>query len=783
MRFFFGYDSQPNVSRETLHAASRALNEVEGNSATSWEDLRIDGQLIITEVVKAIDLSEWAIFDVTTLNPNVLFEAGYAIARGRPIGLLVEKGAESAAVEFKRYGLLRNVGHFSWTDSASIHSYFASKSLEPPPRPLRESLLRRAEPQSDSSLFFVPAFHRSDPDSQVRKYVQRVSNQGVSVVTADPTEARLEPLEWYAAKAYSASAVLLHFESPRKTGHQLHNARLALIAGMAHGFGTNLLMVAEESYEVPLDYRDLLKRYSSGGEAARLTASWLDGLGFSRMKLGGRRRSHDLAVELKSLTFGEHVAENEVLDLPDYFIETAEYRSVLNSHLTVFAGRKGTGKSANLFMAASDLRSDPRSLVCVVRPAAYDFEGLAAVVTRHSDYLRTHTIEGVWKLLLLSEVARVLVERFSSRPPSVPLSDVEQALIDGTLSGPFDVQADFATRIDGAIRSLENLDFKELSLEQRRERLNEALHSEWIGRLRRLLAPIVSRYDRVAILIDNLDKGWERSADLPVLTDLLLGLLSAVGKVERELTRDAPVGSEKAAVTLAVFLRSDIFGYIKEKAREPDKISTAVVQWSDPTILRRVLEERYLAGQPEGTGPQRLWERFFCPDVGGVPTSDYIVSRILPRPRDLIYFCNAAIGIAVNRGHTRVEADDIIAAENDYSQFAFEAILVENGITIEDFEAVLLEFLGAPAVLSKNEVLEHIAGAGVVGMDVEKVFERMKAVSFIGLQVGADRFDFPEVGRQSEKADIMARKFAPSDGDTMCCVHPAYRRFLEIYDP
>ena len=42
--------------------------------------------------------------------------------------------------------------------------------------------------------------------------------------------------------------------------------------------------------------------------------------------------------------------------------------------------------------------------------------------------------------------------------------------------------------------------------------------------IRDRLGPVVANRSRIAILIDNLDKGWERSADLNVLSDLLLGL-------------------------------------------------------------------------------------------------------------------------------------------------------------------------------------------------------------------------------------------------------------------
>jgi hypothetical protein len=279
-----------------------------------------------------------------------------------------------------------------------------------------------------------------------------------------------------------------------------------------------------------------------------------------------------------------------------------------------------------------------------------------------------------------------------------------------------------------------------------------------------------------------LDKGWERSADLPTLSDLLLGLLTSIGRVERDLTRDMPAGAQ-VPVTLALFIRSDIFGFVRERAREPDKIVTSIVEWGDPEVLRRVVEERFLSTRREGTPADELWTRFFCETVRDNPTSEYILSLVLPRPRDLIYLCNAAVGVAINRRHSRVEEEDILAAEQNYSQFAFEALLVENGITIAEFEAVLLEFLGVDPILTKDEILELITQAGFEGIRAEQVLQRLKVVSFLGLETGPGVFEFPELGRASEKAEILARKRASSEGATRHVVHPAYRAFLEIGSP
>ena len=194
---------------------------------------------------------------------------------------------------------------------------------------LGDELIRSSAPYSESSLFFLPTLNRSEADSDVRSVVHKSAERGSSVIYADPAEARLEPLSWYASKAYSCTATLLHFESPRRNGHRLHNSRLALVGGMAHGYGRPILMQSDQDYEVPFDYEDLLKQYGSAGQAKADASEWLDSLDLKPTD-PVRKVQLSLDVELRDLNFGEHVAENEIRQLPDYFIETAEYLSLIH---------------------------------------------------------------------------------------------------------------------------------------------------------------------------------------------------------------------------------------------------------------------------------------------------------------------------------------------------------------------------------------------------------------------------------------------------------------------
>lgn len=66
-------------------------------------------------------------------------------------------------------------------------------------------------------------------------------------------------LAWYVQQVTSAFAVVSHLLSTEYQNWELHNAKHALVSGLALGMAKPLLMLAHEPYPSPLDYHDLLR--------------------------------------------------------------------------------------------------------------------------------------------------------------------------------------------------------------------------------------------------------------------------------------------------------------------------------------------------------------------------------------------------------------------------------------------------------------------------------------------------------------------------------------------
>ena len=307
----------------------------------------------------------------------------------------------------------------------------------------------------------------------------------------------------------------------------------------------------------------------------------------------------------------------------------------------------------------------------------------------------------------------------------------------------------------------------------------EALHEGVLKQLRTRLGKVVGTKKRVAILIDNLDKAWDRQSDLQSLAEFMLGLLSAAARLPIEFKHEdsyrAPV-----ALSLAVFLRSDIFYKVYAVAREPDKIAYSKMNWDDKELLIRVVEERFVSSHEGSVQPAELWERYFSSSVQGTPTKDYICSRILPKPRDLIFLVKAAVAVAVNRGHSLVRESDLLEAEKQYSQYALESVLVENGISVQGLENVLFEFAGSKAYLDEQEIVKILVNANVDPANHARVIDHLCSLSFLGLEVRNGDFRFADDPPVHRRNVALAKQLTTAGSTFRFMIHPAFWAFLEV---
>ena len=153
---------------------------------------------------------------------------------------------------------------------------------------------------------------------------------------------------------------------------------------------------------------------------------------------------------------------------------------------------------------------------------------------------------------------------------------------------------------------------------------------------------------------------------------------------------------------------------------------------------------------------------------------------ILKRPRDIIFLANAAVTTAINRRHPQIEEEDVLEAERQYSQYAYESINVENTLPNIDLENVIFEFVGMPTILPKSDVLSTLENAGISEEMMGRTIDVLHDLTFLGLEVEENQFVFSDAPEVSRKNQTLARRFERKKGqEGRFQIHKAFQAFLE----
>lgn len=748
-------------------------------SAVTWEDLPVPGRHLVAEICAAIDGVDVLIAEVSSLNENVLFELGYAIGRGKHTVPALDETLTTATRSWKSLGLLSQMGRIDYSGDASKLAalFLASRPRVGEPTHL-DRLLADAKTKKPNSLFAPQPAVPTTAFSNLKKMLDRDRGWTLRGSSEDLV---LAPLKFYVEEIYRSTAAIIPFLDPDRNRAEEHNSRASLLAGIAHGLDVPLLLVAEPTYQTPLDYSDMLLNFQSSSDLQGRVRIWLDERHLQATTTGRRAGRLALQVELPIRSFGQYVAEYERDSLADYFVPTSEYETMLRGDAKIFVGRKGTGKTATMQRLVDDLRSSGKNLVVSIKPASYEISGLVeAIGSVDSEAVTDYMLLSLWSYLVYTEIAMQIVRHADSRPAGWPLDeDIERVRKELENLG-VEVDADLSSRLEHAVNDFITPQKTHTRRPDDREAVAKAFKVEHVRRLVAAMQPNLASYDRVAVLFDNLDKAWQRGINYAAMSRFLLALLVASGKIERELRRssDHPAGP---VFTLAVFLRTDIFDIVTRFAREPDKIETLEVRWSDEELLLRVLEERYGALRDDDhSGVEAdMWAEIFETEVRSTQTRDYIPWRVLPRPRDLVYFANAALTSAINNKHDLVRETDLIAAEQPYSEFVVEALLVEGQAEEFDLEAVIYEFVGKPATLDQTEIIALLSPHG----DANDIRDFLVRSTFLQIEMSEGTFEHVDGAARARRRLKIAEQGAANDGRPLHFrVHPAYRPFLEIPD-
>jgi len=777
---FFAYSSEPEYNAESIEVAIAAINTSYKGLAIieSWTAMRVSGKLIIGEILKKIDECDFFCADLTGLNNNVLFELGYAIAKKKPIWLVLDDSNQESNNRFRELNFFSTIGYSKYHNSNDLITSFSREEVFKAEMTLFDSLLNGIHhEQGEIALFYI----KSQIDTNFSQdIINEIEFLRLPYQLDDPVESKIQPLSWYIAKIFTAPAILVEFSSLARTGCDLHNSKCAFISGLALGYGLSLLMIAEQPFQTPIDYRELLKRHTNRNECKTNVKPFLNSIRNDIAQLLVRKRARKIkqinVSKLQKINFGEYIAEHETDNIFNYFIETSHYQNLIKSEYNIVIGRKGTGKTATLYYIEQTLTQDPRNHVCLIKPVNFEIEGLLSLHSNLKDeFERGYMVEAIWKFLIYTEIAKSMF-LVIKRKEIYAITEAEQSFIDYVQANSKIILTDFSSRLEQEIDSL--IKVKHETQGEYKIKVSEILHSEIINKLSLHIKQNMKTNGKLVVLIDNLDKSWRKNSSLNILSKYILGLLGVVGRIARDF-RGKSSENIKFTFHLTLFLRSDIFKYIMRSAREPDKIEFSRLFWNDPQILFRIIESRCEALSEVSILGEDIWTNFISTTVSQRPTKEFIMENIFPRPRDVIYYLTSAKNIAVSRGHTTIEEEDLLSALIDYSNWIFKSILVENGITITQMHDFMYNLMGENAILSKEEIIELGTKSNIDLTSEEKAesfIDHLVSLTIFGREIKSSKFEY----EFEFDGDIKIKSLANKIPNSRFRIHNALIPYLEI---
>lgn len=775
---FFAYGSDPNSSGESVQLAITEINKSGEFSIKPWSKMNVHGKVIINEIFKEINSSDFLCADLTGMNQNVLFEIGYALAIDKPIFLVFDTSIIDSFRLYKELNLLTNIGYHPYSNSHEIVNGFYD-FISKGKMGQFDSLISSINPsKTNSALFYIKSQHVTEYTKSISHIINRLPT-----IVDDALENKVETLVWYLEQLMACPALLVEFSSFRRSGEKLQNAKCSLISGIGIGLDKDVLMVCEKPHETPLDLKELLQKYNTVSECEKMIIPFIDSLNNRiaelLLKTRQKKRTDKIRTDLQKIDFGESVAEHENDKLYSYYVQTSHFDSLIKNEYNLIIGRKGTGKSASLIYLNEILKEDTRNFVCLIKPINFEIDGITKLLERMpEEYEKSFLIESIWKFLIFTEIARVLYSHIKAKP-LYALTDKDEEYLKFINQNENLYLSDISLRLEEQLTQLNEMYNESVDLSQKefKIKISELLHIKTFSTLKKQFANVVEDKNEIIVLIDNLDKSWRNSSKINLLSKCLLGLLSVSGRLAQEISV-IKSSQKNLKFRLAIFLRSDIFRYVLQFAREPDKIEYTKLKWTDPEAFFRIIEERFIQLNDNAVDGSELWDKFITSKVNGEDVKDYIMNRVYPRPRDVIYFFKKAQEKAILRGHIMIEERDIQEAYKEYSSWVFTSLVVENGISYSQMEDFLYSLIGQSSIINEKQLVQCMRESKI-STEKEKVdyfADHLVNLSVLAREINPDVFAFEYDFDESKKNKKMADKIT----NNRYKIHPALHPFLEI---
>ncbi len=214
------------------------------------------------------------------------------------------------------------------------------------------------------------------------------------------------------------------------------------------------------------------------------------------------------------------------------------------------------------------------------------------------------------------------------------------------------------------------------------------------------------------IIIDQLDENW---AENETRYKFIRALIEEI-KVFRKIK------NIKIIVALRLDLLRSVFNLTRGSGFQEEKYESYIldIKWT-PEQLTELVQKRVSEVYRRQYTRENVKIQDIFPKPKGGPTGltplEYIIERILLRPRDVLQYVNECFSIALDR--ERISWGTIQKAESAYSQKRLRSLKEEWGDIYPSFEETVEILRNLPDRFSRNEILRNNIDAVITELSVQ----------------------------------------------------------------